>query len=54
MTVYILQIIASACILVACKMDDTPHFLDDIALLAYEIAHKSNPSALQSIKQRVC
>ncbi|KAL6142832.1 hypothetical protein ACLB2K_061108 [Fragaria x ananassa] len=47
------QTIASACILVACKMDNTPHFLDDVALLAYEIAHKSNPSAIQSIKQRL-
>ncbi|XP_040371819.1 cyclin-T1-4 [Rosa chinensis] len=44
--------IATACILVACKVDDAPHFLSDVAFVAYEIAHKFNPSALESIRQR--
>lgn len=54
MVVNISQVIATASFFLACKVRDTPCFLKDVVVVAYEMVHKLDPSALQSIRQRVC
>ncbi|BFG17755.1 hypothetical protein CerSpe_040290 [Prunus speciosa] len=46
------QVIATASFFLACKVRDTPCFLKDVVVVAYDMVHKLDPSALQSIRQR--
>ncbi|CAL9117717.1 unnamed protein product [Musa textilis] len=47
-----LQIIATACLFLAGKVEDTSRPLKDVVLVSYEIIYKKEPSAVQKIKQK--
>ncbi|XP_074263089.1 cyclin-T1-3-like [Silene latifolia] len=46
------QTIATACMFLACKVEDNPHPLRDVVVVAYEIIYKWDPSASEKIRQR--
>lgn len=48
-----LQIIATVCMFLAGKVEETPRPLKDVILVSYEIIHKKDPGAAQRIKQKV-
>lgn len=51
--VCLLQTIAIASLFLACKAEETPRCLSDVAIVAYKLMYKWDPSASRRIKQRV-
>ncbi|XP_057974819.1 cyclin-T1-3 isoform X2 [Malania oleifera] len=46
------QTIATVCMFLACKVEETPRLLRDVVVVAYERTYKWDPSAPQRIRQR--
>ncbi|KAJ1398821.1 Cyclin-like [Sesbania bispinosa] len=46
------KIIATVCMFLAGKVEETPRPLKDVILVSYEIIHKKDPGAVQRIKQK--
>ncbi|KAL6994583.1 Cyclin-T1-4 [Sarracenia purpurea var. burkii] len=46
------QIIAVVSMFLACKAEETPRWLSDVAVVAYKLMYKWDPSASRRIKQR--
>ncbi|KAL6207465.1 hypothetical protein ACLB2K_018423 [Fragaria x ananassa] len=46
------QTVATASIFLACKAEDTPRYLNDVVVVAYEMVHKFDSSALHRIRQK--
>ncbi|EXC25053.1 hypothetical protein L484_021924 [Morus notabilis] len=46
------QTVSTACIFLACKVEETPCFLNDVVVVAYEMMNKWDPSASRRIKQK--
>ncbi|KAF7842492.1 cyclin-T1-3-like isoform X1 [Senna tora] len=46
------RIIATVCMFLAGKVEETPRPLKDVILVSYEIIHKKDPGAAQRIKQK--
>ncbi|KAM0869077.1 hypothetical protein ACQ4PT_040911 [Festuca glaucescens] len=46
------QIIATVCMFLAGKVEETPRPLKDVVLISYEIIHKKDPAAVARIKQK--
>ena len=50
---YIMQIIATVCMFLAGKVEETPRTLKEVIILSYKIIHKKDPASLELIKQKV-
>lgn len=48
-----LQIVATVCMFLASKADETPCGLDRIVVVAYETMHKRDPAAARRVRQKV-
>jgi cyclin T len=48
-----MQTIATVCMFLAGKVEETIRSLRDVVLLSYEIINKKDPAALQRIRQKV-
>jgi hypothetical protein len=48
-----MQTIATVCMFLAGKVEETPRPLKDVIMVSYELIHKKDPAAGQKIKQRV-
>lgn len=48
-----MQTIATVCMFLAGKVEETPRPLKDVIIVSYEIIHTKNPGAAQRIKQKV-
>ncbi|KGN62623.1 cyclin-T1-3 [Cucumis sativus] len=46
------QTIGTASIFLACKIEETPRFLNDVVVVAYELTFKWDPSASKRIRQK--
>ncbi|KAK1607852.1 hypothetical protein QYE76_031525 [Lolium multiflorum] len=46
------QIVATVCMFLAGKVEETPRPLKDVVLISYEIIHKKDPAAIARIKQK--
>ncbi|XP_050364274.1 cyclin-T1-3 [Argentina anserina] len=46
------QTVATASIFLACKAEDTPRYLNDVVVVAYEMVHKFDSAALHRIRQK--
>lgn len=46
------QTIATVCMFLACKAEETPRWLSDLVVVAYKLVYKWDPSAPRRIKQR--
>ena len=51
--VFTLQTVATVCMFLAGKVEETPRPLKDVIVVSYEIMHKKDPAAAQRIKQKV-
>jgi len=47
-----IQIIATICMFLAGKVEETPRPLKDVIVVSYELIHKKDPNAVQRIKQQ--
>lgn len=47
------QTIGTAGIFLACKIEETPRFLNDVVVVAFELIFKRDPSASKRIRQKV-
>lgn len=48
-----LQTVATVCMFLAGKVEETPRPLKDVIIVSYEINNKKDPEAMQRIKQKV-
>lgn len=46
------QTIATVCMFLAGKVEETPHPLKEVIFVSYEIINKKDPGAAQKIKQK--
>ncbi|XP_019174540.1 PREDICTED: cyclin-T1-3-like isoform X4 [Ipomoea nil] len=46
------QIIATACMFLACKVEETPRWLSDLVVVSYKLIYKWDPSAPQRIRDK--
>lgn len=50
---HVVQTIATVCMFLAGKVEETPRPLKDVIFVSYEIINKKDPGAAQKIKQKV-